>query len=232
MKFYDRLKYEIKSIRLKILKTNSSIFSFIKNIQKSYSKIIDLNTETSNKYPIVETEIVNSVTLSYMGITCVPVSDVHIETGWLSWMNNSLITENLSATGPFTRESLSDYLSNTKSILFLACYSEEGVYFGNLRLYEIEEGVASFGRLIGEDKYRGSGYGKLLSELASSLLFDFFNYPYIIVGNDTKNLASAASKNKTGFRKLRGNELHLYLKNWNEDSDYYIKSKRKLFSNT
>ncbi|MDB9963294.1 GNAT family N-acetyltransferase [Pseudomonadales bacterium] len=167
----------------------------------------------------------SSVILSYKGISCVPVSYSHIESGWLDWMNNPAITQNLSAEGSYTKERLCDYLNETTSILFLACYSDAGVYFGNLRLYKIADEAASFGRLIGDEKYKGSGYGKLMSELATSLLFDFFRYDTIIVGNNRSNLASAASKLKTGFRKLSESELPLLLQGWAEDADYYIKSR-------
>ena len=169
----------------------------------------------------------NVATLNYKKISCVPVSCNHIGDGWLDWMNDAEVTQNLSAKGLFTRETLNDYLNKTKSILFLACYSETGIYFGNLRLFEITNDVASFGRIIGKEKYRGSGYGKLMSELATSLLFDFFRYSHIIVPNKTGNVASAQSKIKTGFSKLADSELSLYLKNWENGADYYIKSQNK-----
>ena len=169
----------------------------------------------------------NIATLNYKNISCIPISCKHIENGWLDWMNDAAVTQNLSVRGLSTKETLYDYLNKTKSILFLACYCETGIYFGNLRLYEITNGVASFGRIIGEEKYRGLGYGKLMSELATSLLFDFFRYSHIIVGNKSSNLASAASKTKSGFRKLTESELSFYLKNWESGADYYLKSKHK-----
>ena len=169
----------------------------------------------------------NIASINYRNITCYPISVDHIDKGWLDWMKDPAITQNWLEKGPYTRETLYDSLDKTKSILFLACYTETGIYFGNLKLYEISNEVASFQRIIGEEKYRGLGYGKLMSELASSLLFDYFRYSHIIAFNKFSNLASAESKIKTGFTKLTNKELSFYLKNWESGYDYYIKSKDK-----
>ena len=47
--------------------------------------------------------------------------------------------------------------------------------------------VACFGRLIGSEKHRGKGYGKLLVEL-KSLVFEYEKYEIIIAGNNEGDL--------------------------------------------
>ena len=139
-------------------------------------------------------------------------------------MNDPRTTQHLSANKTsYSATDLERYLTDAKSILFLACYSYDDVYFGNLRIYEIAGNIASFGRLIGNPAYRGLGYGKVMNELAASLIFDFFGYPTIIVGNKKDNEPSALSKLQSGFRKLAENELPQFLETFDEDGDYFIK---------
>ena len=167
----------------------------------------------------------NDIILKYKKITCKLVNTQHIDCGWLDWMNNAETIQNLSVKGPFLKNDLCAYLKETDSLLFLACYSETGIYFGNLRIYQTSEKIASFGRLIGDENYRGKGYGTLMSELAISLIFDFFKFETIIVGNKSNNHASKVSKIKSGFRKLKKEEVSFFLHRHEKNTDYYIKQR-------
>ena len=89
-------------------------------------------------------------------------------------MNNSSINQHLEVQHKYTIESFIEYLKNSKHLLFLALYFKNNIYFGNLKIYEISDRVCSFGRLIGPDKYRGLGYGKIMNDLAIFLIFNHF----------------------------------------------------------
>ena len=127
----------------------------------------------------------SQVKIVFEDIYCKPVSKEHINKGWLSWMNNPITAHQINKEGKkYTEAELEYYLKEKKSIFFLACYTKEGEYFGNLRIHEWTSDIACFGRLIGSDKHRGKGYGKLLIELTKSLVFDFMKYDIIIAGNN------------------------------------------------
>ena len=126
-----------------------------------------------------------------------------IDQGWIDWMNDKSVTKHLiSAKKEYTRSDLLDYLNADNHILFLACYDEFGTYFGNLRLYELKPGYASFGRLIGLQAYRGVGYGRAMIDAAHYLLFDEFKYDMMIVGNLRSNEVSRRSKLAIGYELL------------------------------
>ena len=87
-------------------------------------------------------------------IYCIPVTKLHIKQGWLEWINNPQMNKYLfSESKIYTEIDLLNYLNNTESEYFLACYSNENVYFGNLRIFKVAKGIASFGRLIGNQKF-------------------------------------------------------------------------------
>jgi predicted GNAT family N-acyltransferase len=159
-------------------------------------------------------------------IYCIPVTKLHIKLGWLEWMNNPQTTKYLfSQTKIYTEVDLLNYLNNTESEHFLACYSNENIYFGNLRIYKFAKGIASVGRLIGNQKFLGKDYGQKLSDLAISIIFNNKTFNTIIVGNNRFNKASAVSKIKSGFKKLNYNLLLKIYKNANKKYEYYILKK-------
>lgn len=160
--------------------------------------------------------------ISFKNIYCKPVTKKHINEGWLSWMNNSLTTKYIfNNKKKYTELDLLNYLNENKSLFFLACYSKENLYFGNLRIYEINSSIVSFGRLIGCDKHKGKGYGKLMCDLAKSLIFNEKNYQTIVVGNKKENTASAISKLKSGFKKMDKKIINISNLKIIEGYDYY-----------
>ncbi len=163
------------------------------------------------------------VKIIFKDIYCIPVSYEHINQGWLSWMNNTNITTHINQNNQqYTNQDLVKYLDEKRSKFFLACYSKNQVYFGNLRIYELTKGVASFGRLIGHDKFTGKGFGKKLCDLAISLIFNYLKYDTIVVGNQKKNIQSAKSKIQSGFRLASEEELFSLGLTKHPSGDLYI----------
>ena len=146
--------------------------------------------------------------LTYSDIYCIPVSEDHIHLGWLGWMNDEEILRHLSSPRlTYTEDHLKMYLRSSNSLCFFACYTQDDVYFGNLRIYRIGKTSLSFGRLIGEEKYRGVGYGTKLSSLALNFCLDYLKFDCVIVGNEVSNKASSLSKIKSGFSIADGKFL-------------------------
>lgn len=143
----------------------------------------------------------NKIVFSNENIYCTPISSEHISLGWLDWINDQETTKHLATNSSITtsKVDLEKYLKETKSIFFLACYTKEGVYFGNLRIYRIGKNSISFGRLIGLKELRGKGLGTKLASLALRICFEKTDTKFVIVGNSLENKASAESKLKSGF---------------------------------
>jgi len=138
--------------------------------------------------------------LTYEDIYGVPIREEHIHLGWLNWMNDKDTVKFL--TNPLSKYSevdLKEYLRTDKSLCFLACYLRSGIYFGNLRIYGLGNNSASFGRLIGEEVYRGVGYGTKMSALALHFCFAYLRFDKVVVGNRISNERSSRSKINLGF---------------------------------
>jgi len=140
-------------------------------------------------------------TLIYDDVYFLPIKSENINAGWLEWMNNPHITKYLSAESKkYTVEDMQNYLDSDNSLAFLACYNRvDDVYLGNLRIYELSPGILSFGRLIGDKRFHGLGYGTKLNKVAIDLCFNWFGADLIVVANHEENKASAVSKIKAGF---------------------------------
>jgi len=140
-------------------------------------------------------------TLNYDDLYFLPVTKENITAGWLEWMNDFEITKYLSAESKtYTFDDLQRYLDSDDSLAFLACYRKlDDVYLGNLRIYRLLPGILSFGRLIGDSRFHGLGYGTKLNKVALDLCFRWFRASLVVVGNHKDNKASAVSKMNAGF---------------------------------
>jgi RimJ/RimL family protein N-acetyltransferase len=152
------------------------------------------------------------------------LDETYIWKGWLNWMNDYDTTFLLRSSGrEYVASDLSDYLLNDTSKCFLACH-QHGHYFGNLRIYEIADKVASFGRLIGDTSARNKGLGTKLVMLAQDIIFNVYGYETIIVGNNTNNMASRQSKLKAGFKKIEDESLKLYGLKAKSNEEFFMKT--------
>lgn len=175
-------------------------------------------------------ENINKCSLAY-NFTVEFVNEKHIKKGWLKWINEPDLVLNTSMQKrEYTSADLVNYLQQQKSICFLACYQKK-CYFGNVRIYELKNKIASFGRLIGHRSAKNKGLGKKMSLLAQNIIFDLLDYDTIIVGNTSKNIASSISKLKTGFRKMQKHDLEFYRIQVDPGEEFYIKTKADYYQN-
>ena len=73
----------------------------------------------------------------FQNIYCIPITKKHINEGWLSWINNPVASKQINKERKrYTQSDLENYLKTKKSIYFLACYTTDNEYFGNLRIHE------------------------------------------------------------------------------------------------
>ena len=117
------------------------------------------------------------------------------------------------------------------AIGYSIAFTETGDYFGNLRIHEWTHNIACFGRLIGSEKHRGQGYGKLMVELAKSLIFDFKKYDIIIAGNNSGDLASSNSKIKSGFKKMDQVAKDALKLKFNKKGEYFMLNRSDYLKN-
>jgi RimJ/RimL family protein N-acetyltransferase len=167
--------------------------------------------------------------LTFDDLYFLPVESENIYSGWLEWMNNPEITRYLSAKSKaYTAQDLLLYLDADDSMAFLACYRDlDDAYLGNLRIYQVAPGVMSFGRLIGETRFHGHGYGTKLNEVALELCFRWFDAKVVVVGNHKENKASFASKMKSGFTSADS----AFLEKWNLNIENAVYMERSTYLN-
>lgn len=129
-----------------------------------------------------------------------------INNGWLDWINNLDALDNLFATFPITEKDLKNYFNLQKlpnSIMFAICLKENDEYIGNARLGNIDwiNKCSTYGRLIGEKKYKSIGLG-------SEALILLLNYGFRTLGLNriassalVTNKISIKSNLKIGMKK-------------------------------
>jgi len=127
----------------------------------------------------------------------------HIYNGWLDRINEPTLTQHLETSGEISEESLINYFKKSQppEVYMFAVYDNETEdYIGNARLssinYEMSE--AAYGRLIGNSKYHGRGFGTEVLKLLSLFAFDELGLNRIYTGVNSKNLASIKSNLKAG----------------------------------
>ena len=129
-----------------------------------------------------------------------------IKDGWLNWINDSGALDNLFATFPVNEKDLKNYFNLQKlpnSIMFAICLKENDKYIGNARLGNIDwiNKCSTYGRLIGEEKYKNKGFG-------SQALILLLRYGFITLGLNRiassaliTNTISIKSNLKIGMKK-------------------------------
>ena len=108
-----------------------------------------------------------------------PLEVEDIDKGWLDWVNNPDTSSELTSIGEnkkLTQNDLKNYLENSQmpiAKMFAICLKEDDTYIGNARISSIDynHSKCSYGRFIGNVKYRGKGFG---SEVVKLILFHCF----------------------------------------------------------
>jgi len=136
-----------------------------------------------------------------------PLEIQDIGKGWLDWVNNPDTSSELTSiqeSKKLTEKDLENYLENSqmpKAKMFAICVKEDDTYIGNARISSIDynHSKCSYGRFIGNVKYRGKGFG---SEVLKLILFHCFlrlklNRVSTVVFTD--NVPSIKSNEKAGM---------------------------------
>ena len=135
-----------------------------------------------------------------------PIELDDIDGGWLSWVNDKRVSEQLTSVFPMTREDLARYYEDSKppgAAMFAVCTVEDDTYIGNARLSSIDwrHRKCTYGRLIGATEYRGKGHGtealRLLLRYAFIRLGMNRVHTVVFAGNE----ASVRSNEKAGMKK-------------------------------
>ena len=135
-----------------------------------------------------------------------PIEREDIDNGWLDWINDHAINRNLASRLPVTREGLEQYWTASQppqAAMFAICLQEDDTYIGNARLSELDwvNRKCTSGQLIGEQRYRGRGFG-------SEALVLLFRYGFHELGMNRiysaviiDNQAALARNRKIGLKQ-------------------------------
>jgi len=131
-----------------------------------------------------------------------------INKGWLAWINDTNNNRYLSTKNPATKESLIQYLEDSKPpnvYMFAVCLNENDKYIGNCRLSSIDwiKREARYGRLLGATKNRNLGIGTELLFLIAYYAFYHLSLNKIGTRVIINNIASIKSNKKAGFVQER-----------------------------
>ena len=95
------------------------------------------------------------------------ISLKHIDEGWLDWVNRSSNVRALNRPPyRYNKKQLIKYLGEIKKkgdMMFAVRLKKNKEYIGNIRLNDIDyqNRSCTYGRLLGNTKYRGKGFGTL-----------------------------------------------------------------------
>jgi len=133
-----------------------------------------------------------------------PLEESDIDIGWHDWINDFRISRQLDGVFPVNRKDLADYWSSIRdsnAIMFAVCDIENDSYFGNVRLGEIDwqNRKCSYGRMIGDENYRGKGYGTEALILLLQYAFLTLGLNRVYTGVASTNLISISSNEKAGM---------------------------------
>ena len=126
---------------------------------------------------------------------------------YLDWVNDKSINSYILATGfPISRDRAVEYIENSQpphAAYFAICDIVTGTHIGNARLSLIDwiNRVATYGRILGHDDFRGKGYG-------SDALVQLLRYGFHQLGLNriwssavAENLESLGSNDKVGMSR-------------------------------
>jgi len=128
-----------------------------------------------------------------------PIESDDIGRGWLKWVNNPQSVKYLAYGKPSTRRDLE--ASRPPDVyMFAVCLMEDDRYIGNARLSSVDwiNRKASYGRLLGDEGFRGKGVGTEMLVLLAYYSFYRIGLNRIETGVVENNIASIRSNEKAG----------------------------------
>lgn len=156
-----------------------------------------------------------------------PVTIKHIDQGWLEWSNSS---DNIKIFNKppykYNRKQLENYLKNSrdnKEVFHAIHCSSSKEYIGNIKLMNIDKfhKSAQLGLLLGNIKFKGKGYGKIMLYEICKLGFLKLNLNRIYTDVYTDNYIAFNSYLKFGFT-LVGLKKQAYYKDKKFKDAYHM----------
>ena len=126
---------------------------------------------------------------------------------YLNWVNDRTINSYIVASGfPINRDGAIEYYENSQppnAAYFAVCDIDSGTHIGNARLSLIDwiNRVATYGRLLGHNDFRGKGYGS--DALVQLLRYGFHQLGLNRIWSSAveENLQSLGSNDKVGMAR-------------------------------
>jgi RimJ/RimL family protein N-acetyltransferase len=163
------------------------------------------------------------------------ISSKHINEGWLEWVNNSSNQRDTLNRPPhkYNRKQLYKYLKDLKKkkdLMFAVRLKKNNIYIGNLRISDIDNYNKScgYGRLLGNTKYRGKGYGLLFLYKICEVAFEKLKMNKIFTHCYADNYRSLANNIKFGMR-ISGYFRGHFRKNNRFKDVYYLELTKEEF---
>ena len=124
----------------------------------------------------------------------------------MEWVNDNLATQ-FMATGtlPATLEAIENsynaILAASHEVVLAVIAKKEGLYIGNVGLYQINwiTRSAEYRIFLGHNSFRGRGIGTEAAKLITDYAFDRLNLNKVWLGVNESNSAAVKSYEKAGF---------------------------------
>ncbi len=155
------------------------------------------------------------------------ISLKHIDEGWLDWVNRSSNVRALNRPPyRYNKKQLIKYLGEIKKkgdMMFAVRLKKNKEYIGNIRLNDIDyqNRSCTYGRLLGNTKYRGKGFGTLFLYKICQVAFEKLKLNKIFTPVYSDNYKSLASNLAFGMRLGGYFRSHFRKKNKYKDV-YYV----------
>lgn len=126
---------------------------------------------------------------------------------YLSWVNDTSTNAYIQAAGfPVNKEMLIQYFEASQppdAVLFAVCDKKTHQHFGNARLSSIDwvTRMARYGRLLGDKRFRGRGYGTEVLILLLRFGFHHLGLNRLWTGVVVENEASLKSNDRVGMTR-------------------------------
>lgn len=131
-----------------------------------------------------------------------------LKKGYLDWINNPEVNRYLmGGIFPTTQDKLKEYyekvMGSDKDVIFAIIVKKTDKYIGNIKIGDIDwvNRNAHCGRLIGEKRYWGKGYGTEALKLVIDYAFNILNLNRICNRMVADNIGAVKSCEKVGMQR-------------------------------
>jgi RimJ/RimL family protein N-acetyltransferase len=148
---------------------------------------------------------VRNIDLESERLTFKRLSEEHISTTYLSWLNDPEVYKYLETGGNYTMDMLKAYIDEQykKKIYFWAIHLKDSEkHIGNIKIDPINEETNSgeYGILMGDRSNWGKGYAKEASLTVIKYGLDYLKLDKITLGVVEDNINAVALYKKIGFK--------------------------------